>query len=111
MSLHLNVIIIFSCNSIDEHFEKSRAVLTRCQQNNLRSNLSKCTFAARKVHYLGHMISGDGVHPLPSKVEAVRQIPVPKIVKEVRSFLVLSGYYRPFNLLRIIQLLPHLLLN
>ena len=92
---YLDDIIIFS-NSIDEHCERLRAVLTRFRQHNLRLNLSKCTFAATKVHYLGYMISEDGVSPLPSKVEAVRQIPVAKTVKEVRSFLGLSGYYRRF---------------
>ena len=42
------------------------------------------------------MISEDGVGPLPSKIEAIKQIPVPKTEKEVRSFLGLSGYYRRF---------------
>ena len=42
------------------------------------------------------MISEDGVSPLPSKIEAIKLIPVPNTVKEVRSFLGLSGYYRRF---------------
>jgi hypothetical protein len=33
------------------------------------------------------MISEDGVSPLPSKIEAIKQIPVPKTVKEVQRFL------------------------
>ena len=92
---YLDDIIIFS-DSIAEHCNRLRAVLTRFRQHDLRLNLAKCTFAAKKVHYLGHMISEDGVSPLPSKIEAIKQIPVPKTVKEVRSFLGLSGYYRRF---------------
>lgn len=42
------------------------------------------------------MISEDGVSPVPSKVEAIKQIPAPHCVKDVRSFLGLSGYYRRF---------------
>ncbi len=92
---YLDDIIIFS-NSITEHCNRLRAVLTRFRQHDLRLNLAKCTFAAKKVHYLGHMISEDGVSPLPSKIEAIKYIPVPKTVKEVRNFLGLSGYYRRF---------------
>ena len=92
---YLDDIIIFS-DSIAEHCNRLRAVLTRFRQHDLRLNLAKCTFAAKKVHYLGHMISKDGVSPLPSKTKAIKQIPVPKTVKEVRSFLGLSGYYRRF---------------
>lgn len=92
---YLDDIIIFT-NSIAEHCDRLRAVLGRFRQHNLRLNLAKCTFAAKKVHHLGHMISEDGVSPLPSKTEAVKQIPVPKTVTEVRSFLGLSGYYRRF---------------
>jgi hypothetical protein len=92
---YLDDIIIFS-NSITEHCNRLRAVLTRFRQHNLRLNLAKCNFAAKKVHYLGHMIYDDGVSPLPSKIEAIKQIPVPKTVKEIRSFLGLSVYYGCF---------------
>jgi hypothetical protein len=61
---YLDDIIIFS-NSITEHWNRLRAVLTRFRQYDLRLNLAKCNFAAKKVHYLRHMISDDGVSPHP----------------------------------------------
>jgi hypothetical protein len=70
---YLDDIIIFS-NSITEHCKRLRTVLTHFRQHDLRLNLAKCNFAAKKVHYLGHMISDDGVSPLPSKIEAIKQI-------------------------------------
>ncbi|KAL0282453.1 UNVERIFIED_CONTAM: Retrovirus-related Pol polyprotein from transposon.6, partial [Sesamum angustifolium] len=50
----------------------------------------------RIVVFLGHVISGDGVMPDPSKVKAIMEWRVPKNATEVRSFLGLAGYYRRF---------------
>jgi hypothetical protein len=52
---YLDDIIIFS-NSITEHCNRLKEVLTRFRQDDLRLNLAKCTFAAKKVHYLGHKL-------------------------------------------------------
>ena len=51
---YLDDIIIFS-NSITEQCNRLRAVLTRFRQHDLRLNLEKCNYAAKKVHYLGHI--------------------------------------------------------
>ncbi|XP_075483636.1 uncharacterized protein LOC142523790 [Primulina tabacum] len=58
--------------------------------------VSKCEFWLDRVAFLGHIISRDGVEVDPSKVEAVRDLPVPKSVTEILSFLELAGYYRKF---------------
>jgi len=48
------------------------------------------------VTFLGHVISGEGISVDPCKIEAVKEWPVPKNVKEIRSFLGLAGYYIKF---------------
>jgi hypothetical protein len=45
----------------------------------------------REVEYLGHIVSSEGIRPMPSKVEAIRTWPVPKNVTEVQSFLELAN--------------------
>jgi len=54
------------------------------------------TFFNNKVEFLGFVISDMGIETNPPKVEAIANYPCPKTVKELRSFLGLSGYYRRF---------------
>ena len=57
---------------------------------------SKCSFVQSKVEYLGHLISAKGVETDTKKVEVIAVRPIPKTIKELRSYLGLTGYYRKF---------------
>ena len=80
-----------------EHHELHvRHVLDLLRQHKLYAKKSKCTFSSEKVEYLGFIISKDGVATDPAKVEAVKNWPSPKNIREVRRFLGLTGWYRVF---------------
>jgi hypothetical protein len=66
------------------------------EQDKWQVKLSKCSFAQRKVEYLDHVISEQGVSTDPMKIAAIANLPSPKNVKQLRSFLGLAGYYRKF---------------
>ena len=83
---YLDDVIVFGRN-IEEHNVGLAAVLSRFRLHNLRVKLSKCKFAARTVTYLGHQISQHGVSPDPTKIAAVRDMPTPRSIKDVRSLL------------------------
>ena len=56
----------------------------------------KCHLLQPQVHFLGHIVSTDGVSPDPEKSEKVKNWPKPTSVKEVQQFLGLASYYRRF---------------
>ncbi|CAI5470302.1 unnamed protein product [Closterium sp. Yama58-4] len=58
--------------------------------------LSKSEFALKKVQFLGHMVSAQGVHVDPKKIEAVRTWKAPENVKELQQFLGFANYYNRF---------------
>ena len=61
---------------------------------------------------LGHLISSEGIQPLPKKLGSIRNIPASKNSKEVKQFLSLARYYCNFvprfsDLLRSLTWLTH----
>ena len=88
-------ILIYS-KSKEEHWTHLQQVFQIMRVNKMHANESKCVFIASKVEYLGHFISGQGVETDPQKVDAIHSWPTPHNVKELRSFLGLTSYYRKF---------------
>lgn len=88
-------ILVYSI-TFEEHVTYLRQVLELLEKDHWHIKLSKCKFARNEISYLGHVVSAQGVATDPSKIEAVLSWPTPSKVKELRSFLGLSGFYRRF---------------
>ena len=79
-------IIVHGCDQV-QHDERLHVVLKRLAEANVTLNLAKCEFSVTKVKILGHVVSAEGLSTDPQKIEAIRNLPTPKNVTEVRSFL------------------------
>ncbi|XP_039138145.1 uncharacterized protein LOC120275588 [Dioscorea cayenensis subsp. rotundata] len=78
------------------HLTHLTEVFGRLRDHRLFTKLSKCEFGCTSIGYLGHIISGEGVAVDPEKIQAIREWPLPVLVKALRGFLGLCGYYRRF---------------
>ena len=64
---YLDDIIIFSETPV-QHLAHIRVVLKRLQASNLRMKRSKCSFFKKELHYLGHLLTTEGIKPQLEKV-------------------------------------------
>jgi hypothetical protein len=91
----LDDILVYS-KTEEEHEQHLRMVLQVLREHQLFSKLSKCSFFQNRIHYLGHIISEEGIAIDPEKIEVVKGWATPKNVTKVRSFMGLAGYCRRF---------------
>ncbi|KAL0534730.1 hypothetical protein IC582_029023 [Cucumis melo] len=89
-----DILIYFKTEA--EHEEHLHRVLETLRANKLYAKFSKCEFLLKKVTFLGHVVSSEGVSVDPAKIEAVTSWPRLSTVNMIRSFLGLAGYYRRF---------------
>ncbi len=91
---YLDDVVIFS-ETWTEHLTHLEQVFVGLEEAGLTVKASKCQIGMRECVYLGHVVGNGCVRPEASKLEAVNLFFVPRTKKQVRSFLGLSGYYRP----------------
>ena len=78
--------MIFSL-TFEEHLTHLDTIFQKFRQYMLKLKLTRCSFLKTETNYLGFVIDEQGIKPDQKKVEAIRSLPVPPCVKEVRSFV------------------------
>ncbi len=71
-------------------------VLKRLQEVGLKLKITKWEFLKPRIKFIGHEVDEEGIHTVDDKITAKANFPQPKTMENVRSFLGLAGYYRPF---------------
>ena len=88
--------ILVCSRTFEEHLSHLKQVFDRLRQAHLKLKPKKCVFLKPRVHYLGHVISRDGISPDPAKTDKIRRYPEPTDETKLRQFLGLASYYRRF---------------
>ena len=74
--IYLDDVLVYS-RTFDAHLEHLRLAFDRFREAGLKLKPSKCYFGQKKVKVLGHVISKDGVLPVPIKSVLLRSIQSP----------------------------------
>jgi len=91
--IYMDDIMVYS-TSLQEHVTDLEKVFKKLAEANFKLQLDKTAFLKKEVEYLGHVVTQKGIRPNP--IEAIKRFEIPKIRKQIKSFLGLLGYYRKF---------------
>lgn len=86
MIVFIDHIFVYS-QSAEEHEPYLKIVLEKLREKNLYAKFSKCGFWMKKVTFLEHIFSREGIFIDPSKIEALSQWKQPTNATKLRSFL------------------------
>jgi len=83
----------------DDKEEHKRAIyylLYYMARFHLTTNLKKCELGKDSMKFLGRWISEGKVHCAYKHIDAIRRLPLPKTIRDMRKFLGIVNFVRPF---------------
>ena len=95
MLLYVDDLIVPAANE-QEALERLRIVLKIASDYGLQINFKKCQFAKRTIEFLDYAVEGGKIYPYQEKVKAVIDYPEQRELKDIQSFLGLTGFIRKF---------------
>lgn len=93
--VYIDDVLIYS-NTPEDHMEHIRIVVNALHEANMKISSEKSHFFKTSTEFLGHIIKNGRITVDPMKTETIQNYPIPATLKELRSFLGLTGYYRKF---------------
>ena len=91
--VYLDDILIYTENEGQDHVEAVQWVLDLLKKNGFFANLKKCRFHQDEFCFLRYVVSAWGVQMEDERIEAVRNWPEPKSVKDIQVFFGLANFY------------------
>ena len=86
--------LLCKASSHDEMLQTLHECFTRLRKAGLKLNLQKCNLGVKECVYLGFKLTPDGYAPNETKVEAITSVKPPRTLKEIRTFLGMTNFFR-----------------
>ena len=83
---YLDDILIASKGTFLDHKKIVLKILSTPDEYNFPVKWIKCKLFQKKIEWLGFKISKTGIAPLFDKTKAIKDLPIPKNLNELRSF-------------------------
>ena len=81
---------------MNKHVGALRLMLVKCWEQQISLNLKKCIFYVPFSILLGHVVCEQGLMVDPAKIAIIVNLPPPASMKQLRTTLGHTGYYRKF---------------
>ncbi|GFX79412.1 hypothetical protein TNCV_1715621 [Trichonephila clavipes] len=88
--------LVIPAKNEQEGLEKLKIIFEVAKKYGLEIKFKKCQFLKKKIEFLGHIVESGTIKPSPTKTLDVRNFPEPTTIKQVQSFLGLTGYFRKY---------------
>ena len=88
--------LLVSSESPEEHAKDLEALFERLDKFGLKLNSQKCQFFKEQLTFLGHMITNQGIKPIPDKVQAILDIKRPETLGGLKKFLGTVNFYHKY---------------
>ncbi len=97
--------ILIMATTRAEHDRLVTLVMKRLAEAGFAINEAKSEFGKSEITFLGHVMSGDGIRPDPSKIEALRSMRPPRSLSELQSLMGFLNFW--VDISRHSRLLPN----
>ena len=84
---YLDDILVVTKGGVEDHNTLVEKVMDRLNEEGWALKVSKCEFSVNKLVWLGYEIDDSVYAPKFSKIEAIKSLMPPKILKQLRSFM------------------------
>ena len=88
--------IILHSTGVDQHLGDLELLFARLEKHGIKLAPAKLHMGCRSVKFLGHIVEVGGIRADPAKIQGLMDMPVPRDVSALRSWLGLANYYRRF---------------
>ncbi|KAE9181584.1 hypothetical protein PF002_g27227 [Phytophthora fragariae] len=88
--------ILVTAGSWDLLCDRVKALLEACDKWNISISVDKSFWGLKKVDYLGHRVSNEGLEAHPKDLSALTDLPFPRTLRAMQSFLGSLNYYGRF---------------
>lgn len=93
--VYIDDIIVYS-ESLEAHIEHLQTIIKTLKDSNMKISLEKSEFFQQEVEFLGYIVGYNVIKTDPKKIQTISEFPKPTTLRQLRSFLGMTGYYRKF---------------
>ncbi|GFX13178.1 transposon Tf2-6 polyprotein [Trichonephila clavipes] len=88
--------LVIPAKNEQEGLEKLKIIFEVVKKYGLEIKFKKCQLLKKKIEFLGRIVESGTIKPSLTKTVAVLKFPEPTTIKQVQSFLGLTGYFRKY---------------